>query len=422
MIVDATFRDRADRAAFLERARRPSGRRRPRRVPRARSPSGSSGRAARLDIGAVSDADADVVRRQTDDGDLADDVPAGQHVVLRTDRPAEDALDDLAALLDARLARGVRSSPQRRAVSCGWPVRRPAVASASSTTREGTVMSKIIVGVDQSEGSNDAIALASSLAGMTGAELMLVNVFPYDTHPSRALNAEFESYLREDSDELLERLRSALGDDTVEIKADRRIRRRRTGCTSSPSSEDAALIVVGSTHTGRAGRVLPGSTAERLLHGSPCPVAVAPKGYAHDAGRRARHHRLRLRRHAVRAARARRRPPHRGRHRRAAAGHPRLPAARLRRPAEGRRRWAACAYNDTLQERASEELDAAVAKLEGEPRAERVLRRRRRRPRSSPRRPSSSTSCCSAPAATARCTPCWSAASPAASCARRPAR
>ena len=37
---------------------------------------------------------------------------------------------------------------------------------------------------------------------------------------------------------------------------------------------------MGSTHTGRAGRVLPGSTAERLLHGSPCPVAVAPKGYA----------------------------------------------------------------------------------------------------------------------------------------------
>ena len=37
-------------------------------------------------------------------------------------------------------------------------------------------MSKIIVGVDQSEGSNDAIALASSLAAITGAELMLVNV------------------------------------------------------------------------------------------------------------------------------------------------------------------------------------------------------------------------------------------------------
>ena len=42
--------------------------------------------------------------------------------------------------------------------------------------------------------------------------------------------------------------------------------------------------MVGSTHTGRAGRVLPGSTAERLLHGSPCPVAVAPKGYTRRPG------------------------------------------------------------------------------------------------------------------------------------------
>src|SRR3954467_11743757 len=87
-----------------------------------------------------------------------------------------------------------------------------------TTTREGTVMSKIIVGVDQSEGSNDAIAHASSLAGITGAELMLVNVFPYDMRPSRMLNAEFEAYLRKDSIELLERLRGGL-DLVAEIKA-----------------------------------------------------------------------------------------------------------------------------------------------------------------------------------------------------------
>ena len=43
--------------------------------------------------------------------------------------------------------------------------------------------------------------------------------------------------------------------------------------------EDAGIIVVGSSHTGRLGRVLPGSTAERLLHGAPCPVAVVPLGY-----------------------------------------------------------------------------------------------------------------------------------------------
>ena len=42
----------------------------------------------------------------------------------------------------------------------------------------------------------------------------------------------------------------------------------------------ASLVVVGSTHRGRLGRVMPGSTGERLLHGSPCPVAIVPQGYA----------------------------------------------------------------------------------------------------------------------------------------------
>ena len=138
-------------------------------------------------------------------------------------------------------------------------------------------MSRIIVGVDQSDGSNDAITLASSLAGITGAELMLVNVFPYDQRPSRAINAAFEAYLRTDSKELLERLRGDL-EGAVETKAIPNPSPAH-GLHELAEQEDAALIVVGSTHTGRAGRVLPGSTAERLLHGSPCPIAVAPKGY-----------------------------------------------------------------------------------------------------------------------------------------------
>ena len=229
-------------------------------------------------------------------------------------------------------------------------------------------MSKIIVGVDQSEGSNDAIALASSLAGITGAELMLVNVFPYDQRPSRAINAAYEAYLRKDSHELLERLRGSL-DASVEVRAVAN-HSPAHGLHDLAEAEDAALIVVGSTHTGRAGRVLPGSTAERLLHGSPCPVAVAPKGYregladepgiigcGYDDSQSSQR--------ALDAA-----------HRIAAATGARLRVMRAFKPlasdvppgsaAMGGR----SAYNDSLQDRASEELDAAAAKLEGEPRAE----------------------------------------------------
>jgi nucleotide-binding universal stress UspA family protein len=45
---------------------------------------------------------------------------------------------------------------------------------------------------------------------------------------------------------------------------------------------DAGLIVVGSTNRGRIDQVLVGTTAEAMIQGAPCPVAVAP----HDWTRR----------------------------------------------------------------------------------------------------------------------------------------
>ena len=233
-------------------------------------------------------------------------------------------------------------------------------------------MSKIIVGVDESPGSADAIALASSLAGMTGAQLMLVNVFPYDVHPSRAVNYEFETYMRQDSQELLERLRSSHGDESAEVKAIPNPSPAH-GLHALAEKVDASLIVVGSTHTGRAGRVLPGSTAERLLHGSPCPVAVAPKDYAQRAGAAPAiigcgHDGSASAHHALETA-----------HRIAAASGARLRVIRAFRPLafdvppQKGVPMGGITYNHQLRDRASEELDEAVEKLDGEPRGERFF-------------------------------------------------
>jgi nucleotide-binding universal stress UspA family protein len=227
-------------------------------------------------------------------------------------------------------------------------------------------MRKIIVGVDESPGSSDAIALASSLAGMTSSELVLVNVFPYDLHPSRAANRAFEEYLRGDSQELLERLRSSLGDEPVEVRAIPNVSPAH-GLHELAEMENAGLVVVGSTHTGRAGRVLPGSTAERLLHGSPCPVAVAPKGYAqrssdelavigcgYDASLSAAH--------ALETA-----------HRLAAATGAHLRVIRafaplaFETPPGSAAIGGMAAYNDTLHERATKELESAIATIDAEP-------------------------------------------------------
>ncbi len=227
-------------------------------------------------------------------------------------------------------------------------------------------MSKIIVAVDESQGSRDAMALASTLAGVTGSTLVLVNVFPYDLRPSRALNSAFEAHLRQDSRELLDRLRSAQSDENVEVKAIANPSPAH-GLHELAEQEDAALIVVGSTHTGRIGRVLPGSTAERLLHGAPCPVAVAPKGYAERSGqapaivgcgfdgspsaRRA----LKAARRIVAATGARLRL--------IGAFEPLAYDPPVGSVAIG----GMASYNHTLHERAATEFDSAVASIEGEP-------------------------------------------------------
>ena len=138
-------------------------------------------------------------------------------------------------------------------------------------------MSEILVGVDGTAGAEDAVAFALALAGVTGATLRLATAFPYDDMRSRATSRAYRDALREEALELIDRVAAEIGGDVpAEVVAD----------TSPPHAlhalceeTGAALVVVGSTHRGRVGRVLPGSTAERLLHGSPCPVAIVPNGY-----------------------------------------------------------------------------------------------------------------------------------------------
>ena len=140
-------------------------------------------------------------------------------------------------------------------------------------------MSKIIVGVDESERSRDAVALAAQLARGSDAELVLVCAYPYDDVPGRGVSTGYRQYLREDAEAALERATSEMGElpqvrtlPVAEVSPAK-------GIQGVASKEGASLIVIGSSGRGGVGRVFAGTTAERLLHGAPCPVAVAPKGF-----------------------------------------------------------------------------------------------------------------------------------------------
>ncbi len=142
-------------------------------------------------------------------------------------------------------------------------------------------MSTIVIGVDDTERSEDAIVFGRQIADASGANVIVANAFPYSDVPRRAANAEYRRALTEDAKKIAREMRDRLEgipDDRAQI---------RVMANPSPahalhdlaSAERASVLVVGSTHTGTVGRVLPGSTGERLLHGSPCSVAIVPKDY-----------------------------------------------------------------------------------------------------------------------------------------------
>jgi nucleotide-binding universal stress UspA family protein len=142
-------------------------------------------------------------------------------------------------------------------------------------------MAKIIVGVNRSERTRDALALGAMLSRATGgAPMLLVHGYPLVASMAYTGTAEYDRAEHEESDAFLEELAATLDDDLV-VET-----RSLPGPTPARAlhelaeREGASLIVVGSHHAGRRGRVLPGSTGQRLLHGSPCPVAIAPHDFA----------------------------------------------------------------------------------------------------------------------------------------------
>jgi nucleotide-binding universal stress UspA family protein len=139
------------------------------------------------------------------------------------------------------------------------------------------VAEKIIVAVDGRAESLDAVALADELSRGGGYELEVATVLDYSPVP---IDIEpYEVALREH----FERIFAAI---EAQRPGLRYAAHRLTG--SSPPQAlaaladelEAAMIVIGSTQRGPLGRVVPGSVGERLLNGGPCPVAVAPRGYA----------------------------------------------------------------------------------------------------------------------------------------------
>ena len=133
---------------------------------------------------------------------------------------------------------------------------------------------KIIIGHDLHSGGRDALALATVLSRATGAKMVVAGIFPFGTLP-RGFEASWREDERSTAEEL-QRVADAVGATAEAFPSSSPAR----GLHELAEELGADLLVVGSSRHSQGGQILAGNVGLGLLHGSPCAVAIAPRGYA----------------------------------------------------------------------------------------------------------------------------------------------
>lgn len=138
----------------------------------------------------------------------------------------------------------------------------------------------IVVGVDPAHRSASALQLARMLARSAGTEVIVAAVVP-PAWPQTAggADAEWRGYTRENADSALDHAAAVLGGSVPAEYLLHEAPSARRGLVELAEQRGATLIVVGSAEGGQPGRIALGSASDTLLHASPVPVAIAPRGY-----------------------------------------------------------------------------------------------------------------------------------------------
>jgi nucleotide-binding universal stress UspA family protein len=140
---------------------------------------------------------------------------------------------------------------------------------------------RILVGYDGREPSRDALKLATMLAATDDRRLIIAVVVP-GLRPLGGFH-RYEEALSARSDRVFAQATKELEALGFERPVEHRAlggQRPAEGLSELARSEDAELIVIGSTHRGPVGRVIAGTTADELIAGADRAFAVAPRWYA----------------------------------------------------------------------------------------------------------------------------------------------
>lgn len=138
----------------------------------------------------------------------------------------------------------------------------------------------LVVGVSPDGRGRAVLHLAAMLARTAREDLLVCAVVPLPWPPSPArVDAEYRAQLDGAANDALEQARERLPEDVPAALEVHHARSTPAGLLDVAERHDAGLIVAGSSSAGALGHVSLGSVTSRLVHSSPVPVALAPRGF-----------------------------------------------------------------------------------------------------------------------------------------------
>ncbi|MGV0808319.1 universal stress protein, partial [Mycolicibacterium setense] len=142
----------------------------------------------------------------------------------------------------------------------------------------------VVVGYLAGKGGASALHLAVGAARSLNTSLAVATVVPRPwLNPSPArVDAEYAEYAAQLAASSAEQARQHIAalDDRLDVSFHKFAHRSVSGGLLEAVVElDAEVLVLGSAADGQLGQVVAGSTADRLLHSCPVPLAISPRGY-----------------------------------------------------------------------------------------------------------------------------------------------
>jgi nucleotide-binding universal stress UspA family protein len=143
----------------------------------------------------------------------------------------------------------------------------------------------VIVAFDGSPAAKDALALGALFAGSAGSALLVACVFApeslagisFDPRVDRIANGDHRIFVLPDAEAVLGEARTILPPDLAVTFRALECQSAVHGLRQLAISEDADLLVLGSTRRGPLGRLLHRSLARGLLRDSPCALTVVSR-------------------------------------------------------------------------------------------------------------------------------------------------